>query len=84
MVRIVIFHFFLRFSDETINTTLISTIGIDHKSNIMEYQGKKIKLKMWNYTVEKLGTISANFYRGADGILLVYDPNNRERFADRK
>ena len=68
----------MRFSDDTIKTNLISTIGIDYKSNIIEYQGKKIKLQMWNCTVEKLGTIST----GAHGILLVYDPNNRESFKN--
>jgi len=52
------------------------------QTNIIEYNGKKIKLQMWNCTVEKLGTISANFYRGADGILLVYDPNNRQSFEN--
>ena len=79
----------------SINSTLIPTIRIDYKTNakipfamgcpqtnIIEYNGKKIKLQMWNCTVEKLGTISANFYRGADGILLVYDPNNRQSFEN--
>ena len=37
---------------------------------------------MWNCTVEKLGTISTSFHRGAHGILLVYDPNNRESFKN--
>ena len=35
---------------------------------------------MWNCTVEKLGTISTSCHRGAHGILLVYDSNNRESF----
>ena len=79
-----IFPYFLslRFSDDTIKTTLISTIGIDYKSNIIEYHGKKIKLQMWNCTIEKLGTISTSYYQGAHGILLVYDPNNWRSFRN--
>ena len=38
----------LRFSDDTISPTSISTIGIDFRIKTIELRGKKIKLQIWD------------------------------------
>ncbi|XP_038057652.1 ras-related protein Rab-10-like isoform X3 [Patiria miniata] len=70
-----------RFSDDTFNTTFISTIGIDFKIKTVELQGKKIKLQIWDTAgQERFHTITTSYYRGAMGIMLVYDITQEKTF----
>jgi Ras-related protein Rab-10 len=70
-----------RFSDDAFNTTFISTIGIDFKIKTVELQGKKIKLQIWDTAgQERFHTITTSYYRGAMGIMLVYDITSGKSF----
>jgi Ras-related protein Rab-10 len=72
-----------RFSDDAFNTTFISTIGIDFKIKTIEEGGKKIKLQIWDTAgQERFHTITTSYYRGAMGILLVYDITNQKSFEN--
>ncbi|CAK5263347.1 unnamed protein product [Mycena citricolor] len=47
----------------------------------MEVKGKKVKLSIWDTAgQERFRTITSSYYRGAQGIILVYDVSNRESF----
>ncbi|KAF8396514.1 hypothetical protein HHK36_018137 [Tetracentron sinense] len=64
----------LRFSDDSFTTSFITTIGIDFKIRTIELDGKRIKLQIWDTAgQERFRTITTAYYRGAMGILLVYD-----------
>eukprot|EP01134_Creolimax_fragrantissima_P004062 CFRG4062T1 len=70
-----------RFSDDSYNSTFISTIGIDFKIRTIEMDGKKIKLQIWDTAgQERFRTITTAYYRGAMGILLVYDVTCEKSF----
>nr|XP_002129883.1 ras-related protein Rab-10-like [Ciona intestinalis] len=72
-----------RFSDDAFNTTFISTIGIDFKIKTVELNGKKIKLQIWDTAgQERFHTITTSYYRGANGIMLVYDITNTKSFEN--
>lgn len=72
-----------RFSDDAFTTTFISTIGIDFKIKTVELQGKKIKLQIWDTAgQERFHTITTSYYRGAMGIMLVYDITNEKSFEN--
>ncbi|CAK9293172.1 unnamed protein product [Gordionus sp. m RMFG-2023] len=74
-----------RFSDDAFNTTFIATIGIDFKIKTIEIDGKKIKLQIWDTAGhERFRTITTAYYRGAMGILLVYDITNEKSFDNIK
>merc|ERR1712098_746009 len=61
--------------------TFISTIGIDFKMKTIELRGKKIKLQIWDTAgQERFHTITTSYYRGAMGIMLVYDITNAKSF----
>ncbi|XP_047361302.1 ras-related protein Rab-10 isoform X2 [Vespa velutina] len=72
-----------RFSDDAFSTTFISTIGIDFKIKTVELKGKKIKLQIWDTAgQERFHTITTSYYRGAMGIMLVYDITNEKTFEN--
>ncbi|XP_012258873.1 ras-related protein Rab-8A isoform X2 [Athalia rosae] len=74
-----------RFSEDAFNTTFISTIGIDFKIRTIELDSKKVKLQIWDTAgQERFRTITTAYYRGAMGIMLVYDVNNERSFENIK
>lgn len=74
-----------RFSEDAFNATFISTIGIDFKIRTIELDGKKIKLQIWDTAgQERFRTITTAYYRGAMGIMLVYDITNEKSFENIK
>ncbi|CAG8640732.1 18435_t:CDS:2, partial [Racocetra persica] len=71
----------LRFSDDSFTPSFITTIGIDFKIRTIELDGKRIKLQIWDTAgQERFRTITTAYYRGAMGILLVYDVTDERSF----
>ena len=61
----------------------ISTIGIDFKIRTIELDGEKFKLQIWDTTgSEQYLSITTPYYRGAMGIILVYDVTNEKSFEN--
>jgi len=73
----------LRFSDDSFTASFITTIGIDFKIKTVEVDGKRIKLQIWDTAgQERFRTITTAYYRGAMGILLVYDVTDERSFQN--
>jgi Ras-related protein Rab-18 len=73
----------LRFSDEQWlpEDESSATIGVDFRVHKMDIKGKKVKLSIWDTAgQERFRTITSSYYRGAQGIILVYDVSSRESF----
>ncbi|KAG8091814.1 hypothetical protein GUJ93_ZPchr0012g19893 [Zizania palustris] len=59
------------------------TIGVDFKIKFLTIGGKKLKLTIWDTAgQERFRTITSSYYRGAQGIILVYDVTKRESFTN--
>jgi len=75
----------LRFADDKWTDSYISTIGVDFKIRTIELDSKTIKLQIWDTAgQERFRTISSTYYRGAHGIIVVYDVTNRTSFENVK
>ena len=75
----------LRFADDSWTETHISTIGVDFKIKTLQIDGKTIKLQIWDTAgQERFRTITSSYYRGAQGIILVYDCTDPETFHNVK
>ena len=71
----------LRFAEDKFQETFLTTIGIDFKVRHVTIDDAKIKLQIWDTAgQEKFRTITKAYYRGANGILLVFDVTNRNSF----
>jgi len=75
----------LRFADDTYTDSYISTIGVDFKIRTVEIDGKTVKLQIWDTAgQERFRTITSSYYRGAHGIIVVYDITDRTSFSNVK
>lgn len=75
----------LRFCDRLFNSTYITTIGVDFKIRTITVNGATVKLQIWDTAgQEKFRTITSTYYRGAHGIMIVYDVTSRESFENVK
>lgn len=71
----------MRFSEDSFTPSFITTIGIDFKIRTIELDGKRVKLQIWDTAgQERFRTITTAYYRGAMGILLVYDVTDERSF----
>ncbi|WOL19261.1 Small GTPase superfamily [Canna indica] len=75
----------LRFADDSYLDSYISTIGVDFKIRTVEQDGKTIKLQIWDTAgQERFRTITSSYYRGAHGIIVVYDVTDQDSFNNVK
>ncbi|KAF5744026.1 Ras-related small GTP-binding family protein [Tripterygium wilfordii] len=75
----------LKFADDSYVDSYISTIGVDFKIRTVELDGKTIKLQIWDTAgQERFRTITSSYYRGAHGIIIVYDVTEMESFNNVK
>jgi Ras-related protein Rab-8A len=71
----------LRFSEDSFTPSFITTIGIDFKIKKIFLDNKWVKLQIWDTAgQERFRTITSAYYRGAMGILLVYDVTDEASF----
>lgn len=72
-----------RFSDNVYTDSYISTIGVDFKITTIEIDNKICKLQIWDTAgQERFRTITSSYYRGAHGIMVVFDITNRDSFTN--
>lgn len=69
------------FQDDAFTESYISTIGVDFRFRTVKIENKTVKLQIWDTAgQERFRTITSAYYRGADGIIMVFDVTSLESF----
>lgn len=78
--------FLLRYADDTFNDNHISTIGLDYRLKMVKMENEKIvKTQIWDTAgQDRFRAITKNYYKGAHGIILIYDVTNKQSFVNIK
>ena len=70
-----------RFVSDVYSDFHVSTIGVDYKTVVTMVKGKLVKLLLWDTAgQERFSVVTGNYYRNADGFVIVYDATNRTSF----
>ena len=74
-----------RYVDNNFSDKFIATLGVDFKIKSLKLNGKLIKLTIWDTAgQERFLSLTNRYYRGADGVFLVYDVTNGGSFENLK
>ena len=72
-----------RFADDQFTENYVTTIGVDFRFKTMIVMDKIVKVQVWDTAgQERYRSITNAYYRGAEGILIVFDVTNRETFKN--
>lgn len=72
-----------RFSDNTFLDTSSPTIGIDFNTKLIRIEKKICRLEIWDTAgQERFSTMTSNYYRGSQGVFLVFDLSNKQSFTN--
>jgi len=75
----------MRFADEKFVNNMISTAGVDFKNKKILIGTDEITLQIWDTAgQERFKTITQAYYRGAMGIVLVYDVTHKNSLQNVK
>ena len=71
----------LQFVDRRFSAVHDLTIGVDFGSRIIDLDGERVKLQIWDTAgQESFRSIARSYYRDAAGALLVFDVTRRDTF----
>ncbi len=73
----------LRYCEDTFNPSLLSTLGIDFKTKMIELEELITKLQVWDTAgQEKFRAITTSYFKGSHAVMLVYDCTDRDTFEN--
>ena len=73
----------LRYVDQIWNDVFVPTIGVDFKVKSIEVNQKLVKMQIWDTAgQERFRNVISSYFKGAHGILLIYDITCRESFKE--
>ena len=78
--------FLKKYTDDTFQDAYLSTISFDFKfKSITLNNGKEVRVQLWDTAgQERFRSITKSYYKGAHGIILMYDVTNRKTYDNIK
>ena len=71
--------------DSEFKSTYLATVGVDFYTKDIEISNKIVRVKVWDTAgQERYKSLSNNYFKNAQGIILVFDLNNRDTFNSLK
>ena len=75
----------LKYSDDFFPESHLATIGIEFKTKKIKFNDYLINLNIWDTAgQERFRAITKSYFRGANGIIFMYDITNEESFKSIK
>ena len=74
----------LRYCENSFQESHLSTIGLDFRLKTINLENnRKIRIQIWDTAGEdRFRAITKNYYKGAHGIILIYDITNKKSFEN--
>ena len=73
----------IRFTDDCWSDNYVTTIGVDFKIKTLNIEANSVKLQIWDTAgQDRFRNIVSSYYRGAQGIMMVYDITDLESFGN--
>jgi small GTP-binding protein len=73
----------MRLTDNTFSETHTSTVGVDFRSKNLKVDSQNVNLQIWDTAgQERYRSITTAYYRGAHGVLLIFDITLRSSFQN--
>ena len=74
-----------KYTEQSFSKNNLSTIGIEFKEKVINFQNKKIALQIWDTSgQERYNSIVESFYKNSNGILFVFDVTNKDSLENIK
>jgi len=71
----------IRYIDKKYDEDSLPTLGVDLRYKYVTLENKKIRVDIWDTAgQERFKNITKNYFRGAHGIILVFDITNKVTF----
>ena len=71
----------MRYADNSFTENFFNTIGVDFKIKTITLNDQVIKMQIWDTAgQDRFRTLTSSYYRGAHGIIIVYDVTNKDSF----
>jgi Ras-related protein Rab-1A len=71
----------MRYADNSFTENFFNTIGVDFKIKTINLNDQVIKMQIWDTAgQDRFRTLTSSYYRGAHGIIIVYDVTNKDSF----
>ena len=76
-------RFIIRFTSDSYILDKMTTIGVNFVIKPINFANKNIKLQIWDTAgEERFRTITKTFYKGANGIIIIYDVTDQYSFKN--
>ena len=68
----------IRYTNDSFNSIVNTTIGIDFTLKKLSFNQKRLKVQIWDTAGhESFRQVTKSYYRGADAVMLLYGVTNR-------
>jgi Ras-related protein Rab-1A len=75
----------MRYADNSFTENFFNTIGVDFKIKTITLNDQVVKMQIWDTAgQDRFRTLTSSYYRGAHGIIIVYDVTNKDSFDNVK
>ena len=75
--------FLMRYLRDSFSNSFLTTVGMDKEARLIKIKDEIIRLVLWDTAgQERFRSIPIKYYQNADGVLILFDLNNKNSFIN--